>query len=503
MADESALRDASTVRSLSRVDGAASAGADQQPGDGQANGAQAVELSVNASPPSTPSPGSLSPGQPSPDTSLSRPSPSEPLPSDPLPSDPSPSVASPEATIRCNAERAARAAGIDASRMEALTMPERELSFKVPYRGRDGSTRYVRGYRIQHNTVRGPAKGGIRYDARVDRGEVRALAEAMSYKTALAGLPFGGGKGGVAVDPSRLNRAEVESLTRSFVKQLAPIIGPHTDVPAPDAGTGAETMSWIVDEYGRHRDRSLAVVTGKPLSLGGLPGRDEATGRGVALVTRAAAPRAGVGLHEASVAVQGFGSVGSYAAATLAEMGATITAVADADACLFSPEGLDVTAMQQHVSRHGTLAGYAEAGSRAIDHADFVCLPCDVLVPAALEGVIHRGNARDVQAHLVVEGANLPTTPAADDVLERRGITVVPDLLANAGGVAASYVEWEQNVRQTTYDRAETRRRIAATLDRALSDTLRWAQAHRTTLRTAAYALGITRILDADGAGTI
>lgn len=381
-------------------------------------------------------------------------------------------------------------------------MPERELAFKVPYRSRDGSTAYARGYRIQHNTVRGPAKGGIRYDTRVDRAEVRALAEAMSYKTALAGLPFGGGKGGVTVDPTGLNAAEVESLTRSFVAQLAPIIGPHTDVPAPDAGTGAETMSWIVDEYGRHRDRSLAVVTGKPLSMGGLPGRDEATGRGVALVTRAAAPYAGIDLDGARVAVQGFGSVGSHAAATLHQMGATITAVADADACLASPHGLDVQALLGHVNRHGTLAGYAEPGSQTVDHADFVGVPCDILVPAALEGAIHRGNARDVQARLVVEGANLPTTPTADDLLDRRGVTVVPDLLANAGGVTASYVEWEQNVRQATYDRAETRRRLAATLDRAFADTRRWAEAHHTTLRTAAYAVGITRILDAEDGGT-
>jgi len=374
-------------------------------------------------------------------------------------------------------------------------MPEREMTMKVPFRRANGEGGVACGVRIQHNTRRGPAKGGIRYHPGVTPDEVRALAEVMSYKTALLRLPFGGAKGGIAVDPQSLSRKGREDLTRAYVRRLAPILGPHQDVPAPDAGTSAETMAWIVDEYGRLKPPSAAVVTGKPVDAGGLPGRDEATGRGVCVVTAQIMGALGKPLDGARIAIQGFGNVGGHAAALLAERGATVVAVSDATATLVCPDGLDVIDARAHALVHGGIHGYEGRGVRKISSEDFWDVDCDVLIPAALGGVLTEETALRITAQVVVEGANLPTTPAADAIFADRGITVVPDLLANAGGVTASYLEWEQNVQKTSISLSEARRRLTASMKQAFTDVVEVAAVHEVSLRTAAYALGIQRIM--------
>ena len=400
--------------------------------------------------------------------------------------------------VRGNVAEAANLLGVSDRVRQMLALPEREMQFSVPFRRSDGRMTVARGVRVQHRTSRGPGKGGIRYHPCVSVPEVRALAEVMSYKTAVVGVPFGGAKGGVAIDPRGLDAAERERLTRRFVERLAPLIGPHTDVPAPDAGTDAEVMSWIVDEYGKLRTPSHAVVTGKPLSLGGIAGREEATGLGLAMVTERAAPDAGVSLDGASVVVQGFGNVGGHAARCLAERGARIIAVADADAAYVDPTGLDIRSLRERVAQTGSLAGDVPPGAARIDSGDILALSCDILVPAALEGAIHLGNVPDVRARLIVEGANLPTTPEAARVLEGRGVSILPDILANAGGVMVSALEWEQNVTGETITIGDTRMRLAEAMERAYRAIRRAATRHACCLRTAAYATGIRRVLNAE-----
>ena len=372
------------------------------------------------------------------------------------------------------------------------------MGMKIPFVRDDGHQAIAHGFRVQHSTVRGPGKGGLRYHPEVSLDEVKALAEVMSYKTALANLPFGGAKGGIAIDPRTLSDAEAERLTRSFTRQLAPMIGPHRDVPAPDAGTGPQTMAWIADEYGRCATPSPAIVTGKPLSLGGVRGRDEATGRGVCVLTRAVLDALGRSVDGARVVIQGMGNVGGYAAQCLARAGAHIVGVADASGAYFAPNGIDVTATLRHLERHGVLNGYHEPGLVPVAPDAFLGLPCDVLIPAALGGVLTERTAHHVKAQVVVEGANLPTTSAADDVLTRNGVTVVPDLLANAGGVTVSSFEWEQNVNGTTQSLDATRCRLTRVLHTAYRSTRTFAAAHGTTLRIAAYALGMRRIRAAE-----
>ena len=409
----------------------------------------------------------------------------------------SPSV-SPLATIAHNVRRAADLLGLDQPTQQRLRMPERAMGMKIPFERDNGQQAIAHGFRVQHSTVRGPSKGGLRYHPEVSLEEVKALAEVMSYKTALVDLPFGGAKGGIAIDPRSLSTAETERLTRSFTRQLAPIIGPHCDVPAPDAGTGPQTMAWIADEYGRLQQPSPAVVTGKPLSLGGARGRDEATGRGVCVLTQAALNAIGQPVDGARVVIQGMGNVGGYAAQCLSRVGAHIVGVADASGAYFVPDGIDVEAALRHIDTNGALEGYHEPGLVPVAPDAFLGLPCDVLIPAALGGVLTERTAREVQARIVVEGANLPTTAAADDVLARNGVTVVPDLLANAGGVTVSYFEWEQNLNGATQSLEATRCRLTRVLHAAYRNTRAFAASHRTTLRTAAYALGMRRIRAAE-----
>ena len=381
-----------------------------------------------------------------------------------------------------------------------IRTPFREMKVEVPLYRDDGTFTTYTGYRVQHNGARGPFKGGIRFSSLVDVEEVRALAETMTYKTALVDVPFGGGKGGVNVEPRDLTDRELEHVTRRYVGRIHLILGPNRDVPAPDMGTNAQTMAWIVDQYGRQHGYNPAVVTGKPLELGGSPGRAQATGRGVMLITVAAArDHLGKAPADLRVAVQGFGNVGMNAALLLAETGATIVAVSDHTGGYFNADGIDVDAAAEHVQREGgdrTLQGFG--GGEPVSGADFMGVDCDVMVPAAIESAIHKGNVDSVQARLVVEGANLPVTPDADRRLAEKGVLVVPDILANAGGVIVSYFEWSQNFQQYRWSEQDVNARLERILMKAYDDVADKMKALDCEMREAAFALAIGRVVTAE-----
>lgn len=399
-----------------------------------------------------------------------------------------------------NFDRAADLLDLSPEWRTLIRTPFREMKVEVPLYREDGTFTTFMGYRIQHNGARGPFKGGIRFAPIVDEQEVRALAETMTYKTALVDIPFGGGKGGVNVDPRELTQRELEHVTRRYVSRIHLILGPNRDVPAPDMGTNAQTMAWIVDQYGRQHGYNPAVVTGKPLELGGSPGREQATGRGVMLVTRAAAKDIlGKDVSELRVAVQGFGNVGMNAALLLVEAGARVVAVSDHTGGYFDGDGLDVRAVADYVrntSEDHTLAGYP--GAEAVSADAFMGVECDVLIPAAIEAAIHSGNVDQVQARLVVEGANLPVTPEADRRLAERGVHVVPDILANAGGVIVSYFEWSQNFQQYRWSVDEVNDRLEDTLLRAYDAVVERQRTLNSTLREAAFVIGIERVVTAE-----
>ena len=399
-----------------------------------------------------------------------------------------------------NFERAADLLDLSANWRRLIRTPFREMKVEVPLYREDGTFEVFTGYRIQHNGARGPFKGGIRFSSLVDEQEVKALAETMTYKTALVDIPFGGGKGGVNVDPPNLTDRELEHVTRRYVSRIHLLLGPNRDVPAPDMGTNAQTMAWIVDQYGRQHGYNPAVVTGKPLELGGSPGREQATGRGVMLVALAAArDYLGKAPADLRVAVQGFGNVGMNAALLLAERGATVVAVSDHTGGYHKADGLDLDGLVAHVRREGgdrTLRGYD--GADAVSGDEFMGVDCDVLVPAAVESAIHHENVDSVQAELVVEGANLPVTPQADQVLRDRGVLVVPDILANAGGVIVSYFEWSQNFQQYRWSEADVNERLERILLKAYHDVREKMDALGSTMREAAFALAIGRVVKAE-----
>jgi len=377
----------------------------------------------------------------------------------------------------------------------------REVRVEVPLYRADGSLVVFTGYRVQHSGARGPFKGGIRYSPLVDIDEVRALAETMTYKTALVNVPFGGGKGGVNVDPRTLTTLELEHVTRRYISRIHLLLGPNRDVPAPDMGTNAQVMAWIVDQYGRQHGYNPAVVTGKPLELGGSPGREQATGRGVVITALAAARDMGLVPSDLRVAVQGFGNVGMNAALLFAEAGCRVVAVSDVSGGYHSPSGLDLADIRGYKEREdgdGTLRDYAGAGVRLVEHADFMGVDCDVLVPAAVESAIHEDNVASVKARIVVEGANLPVTPGADRALNEMGVLVVPDILANAGGVIVSYFEWSQNFQQYTWEEADVNQRLEKMLMKAYADVTSRAKALGSTLREAAFVLAIDRVVKAE-----
>ena len=399
-----------------------------------------------------------------------------------------------------NFDRAARLLDLSPAWRTLIRTPFREMKVEVPLYRADGSLQLYSGFRIQHNGARGPFKGGIRFSPLVDEHEVRALAETMTYKTALVDIPFGGGKGGVNCDPRDLSTLELEHVTRRYVSRIHLILGPNRDVPAPDMGTNAQTMAWIVDQYGRQHGYNPAVVTGKPLELGGSPGREQATGRGVVITALAAArDLLGKAPRDLRVVVQGFGNVGMNAALLFAEAGCTVVAVSDVSGGVHKADGLDLDDAIAYLNREGgdnTLAGYA--GGERVSHDDFMGIDCDVLAPCAIESAIHDGNVASVRAPLVVEGANLPVTPDADRALEDRGVYVVPDILANAGGVIVSYFEWSQNFQQYRWSEADVNERLERILLKAYKDVAAKQKELDCTMREAAFALAIGRVVTAE-----
>jgi glutamate dehydrogenase (NAD(P)+) len=392
-------------------------------------------------------------------------------------------------------DKAARVLELPEYLQVALKTPFREVRVEIPLLEEDGRIRTYHGFRVQHNNARGPMKGGLRYHPDVDLDEARALASLMTWKTAVVDIPYGGAKGGIDLDPQTLRKDQVERVTRTFIERIHQLIGPNEDIPAPDVNTNPQVMAWIVDEYAKFKGFSPAVVTGKPLEVGGSPGRHSATGRGVAVITGRAAADLGLDLEGATVAVQGFGNVGSWSAHFLHEMGAKVVAVSDVNGGVFLGDGLDVARLKTIVEAGGSVVEYE--GAERIDNETLLTSEVDVLVPAALGEVLHGGNAADVRARLVVEGANAPTTPVADEVLRDRGVTVVPDILANAGGVTVSYFEWVQNLQQFRW----TAERVDTELTRIMGDAYdhvsHTAAERRITLRTAAFVVAIERVATA------
>jgi len=377
-----------------------------------------------------------------------------------------------------------------------LVLPHRELTVNFPVQMDDGGVRIFTGYRVHHSTVLGPTKGGIRYATEVDLDEVRALAMWMTWKCALMHLPYGGAKGGVAVDPRDLSRAELEHLTRRYTTEISVVIGPQRDIPAPDVGTNDQIMAWIMDTYSMHAGHSVpAVVTGKPVSIGGSAGRREATGRGVMIAAREAAAHAGTTLRDARVVVQGFGNVGSVSAYLLHDQGARIVGLSDIYGAIQNPDGIDPRAALRHAQQHGRLEGFP--GAEAINNSQLLELPCDMLVPAAIEGQITRANAARIKAKIVVEGANGPTTPDADEILNERGVLIVPDILANAGGVIVSYFEWVQDLSSLFWSEGEINERLEPIMVKAFRGVVRLAKEREVDLRTAALIYAVRRVADA------
>lgn len=378
-----------------------------------------------------------------------------------------------------------------------LSRPARELSVQLPYRRDDGTVDVLTGYRVQHCNARGPYKGGVRFHPDVDLAEVRELALLMSVKTAVVDVPFGGAKGGVTVDPSDLSDTETEAVARRFIAELSPVVGPKTDIPAPDMGTDGQTMAWMADAYGRRNGFTPAVVTGKPMSVGGSHGRTEATGSGVATVTAALFDDLGRDLGGSTVAIQGFGNVGRHLAADLHDRGATIVAISDVNVGLHDPDGIDIPAACRYIDRIGDLEDFPA------DHTDPsapLFADVDVVVPAAIGGVIDESNVDQVRAHVVVEAANGPVTDTADRTLEDAGVLVVPDVLANAGGVVVSYFEWTQNVQGLRWDATEVDARLRSRMEAATRQVSRAAADHHVSLREAAWMVGTSRLAEAIGA---
>ena len=399
--------------------------------------------------------------------------------------------------VNAHVFEAARLLDLSDDLLAVLTTSYREVSVQVPVRLEAGGLGVFRGYRVQHNGARGPYKGGIRYHPDADLDEVRALASLMTWKTALMGLPYGGAKGGVQCDPNALSTRELEALTRRFTNAIGHVIGVQRDIPAPDVGTNAQTMAWMMDAYSGRYGYSPAIVTGKPLDLGGAPGREAATGRGVVYCLAAACERWGLDLSTLTVAVQGFGNVGSWAARELAERGARVVAVSDVSGGLHEARGLDLRALLERADRREPLAGAAGHLGDAITNDELLELDVDVLIPAALGGVINDGNARSVQASILVEAANNPTTPEADKLLQDAGVRILPDVLANAGGVTGSYFEWAQDIQVFTWKEERFNAELKDMMERALCETADFADARGVSMRTAAFAIGMERVAQA------
>jgi len=371
----------------------------------------------------------------------------------------------------------------------------REVQVQIPIKRADGKIHVYSGYRVQHNGARGPYKGGIRYHPEVDLDEVRALAALMSWKTAIVGIPYGGAKGGVNAPAQEMPQGELEALTRSFIAKIDRVIGPTRDIPAPDVNTNAQTMAWMMDEYGKLHGHSPAIVTGKPIALGGSFGREAATGRGVVYVYRELAPQLGLTPQDTRFVIQGFGNVGGWAGRILQQLGAKVVAASDQWGAVRNDAGLDCEALFEHAREGGKLPEFA--GGEPITPDELLATPCEVFVPAALGGMIHAENVHLLDTRVVIEGANSPTTPKADEALTDRGVLVVPDILANAGGVIVSYFEWVQNLQHFRWDEREVNDKLGTIMRRAFREVHARAKADDVSMRVASYEVGMDRVIEA------
>ena len=392
-------------------------------------------------------------------------------------------------------DEAAEKLNVDKTTLEILKQPRRAVIVKLPIMMDNGNFEIFTGFRVQHNIARGPAKGGIRYHPDVNLDEVSALAAWMTWKCAVVGIPFGGAKGGIACDPKKLSRGELERLTRRYTADLVEVFGPEIDVPAPDVNTNAQVMAWIMDTFSMHaRHTVTSVVTGKPVDLGGSLGRREATGRGVLLTIREACRYKNIELNRARCVVQGFGNVGGVAAELLHDDGARVIAVSDVFGAIHNSDGIDIQGLKQHVIDTGKVVGFK--GAQEIDRDRILTMECDILVPAALENVLTSKNANDVKAKIVAEGANGPTTTNADKILESRGVFVIPDILCNSGGVTVSYFEWVQDRIGYFWPEDEVNRRLEIIMVKAFNDVLEVSIENKVNMRIAAFMLAIRRVLD-------
>lgn len=392
-------------------------------------------------------------------------------------------------------ERAFESLRLESTQRDLLLSPFRETTVSIPLRTQDANGDELHtftGFRVQHNHARGPFKGGLRFHPSVNLGEIRALAQLMTWKSALVNIPFGGAKGGIAVDTNQISSMALETLTKRFVQKMAPVLGVHQDIPAPDVGTDPQVMAWILEEYSKNHGYTPAIVTGKPVELGGSAGRLEATGHGVAYVTERAAADLSLPIADASIAIQGFGNVGSHTASHLAAMGARVIALSDVRSGVICNAGIDIERAQCHVAEAGWLEGLPD--TEPITNTELLELPCDILIPAAMEATINCDNAAFVKARLVVEAANIPVSHMADRALQEMGITLVPDLLANAGGVLVSYYEWAQNLQEFPWERETVSRRLEQRLGQVYEQVRDHSRECGADLRTAAYELAIGRV---------
>jgi glutamate dehydrogenase (NAD(P)+) len=395
-------------------------------------------------------------------------------------------------------DQAAERMNLDQNLRERLKLPERSLIVSIPVRMDNGTVKVFTGYRVQHDSSRGPSKGGIRYHPDVSLGEVAALAMWMTWKCALAGLPYGGAKGGVQVAPERLSRGELQRLTRRYAAEIFPLIGPDKDVPAPDVGTNAQVMAWIMDTYSQQVGFAVpGVVTGKPLSIGGSLGREEATGRGVVNVTLEAMKHLGLDIAKATVAVQGFGNVGSHTARIMREAGAKVIAVSDKSGGLCNPKGLDIPALLTRYQTDGHRPLHEVGVGERITNEELLALDCTVLVPAALSEQVTHKNADKVRCRILAEGANGPTTLEADQILTDKGVFIIPDILANSGGVIVSYFEWVQDVQRFTWKEKDIRERLHEVITTAFQRTFQFSTDRKVSMRMAALMSGIDKVAEA------
>ena len=393
-------------------------------------------------------------------------------------------------------DEAATRLKLDDGMRKVLGTPARELTVHIPVQLDDGRLEVFTGYRVQHSIARGPAKGGIRFAPDVTLDEVRALASWMTWKCAVVNIPFGGGKGGVICDPRILSDCELEKLTRRYTAEIIEFIGPERDVPAPDVNTNEKTMAWIMDTYSMHaRQTVTAIVTGKPMALGGSRGRPEATGRGCMMVTLRALPRFGLTPESTRVVIQGFGNVGGMAAKLMRAVGFKIVAIVEYDGAVYNAAGLDIAALQQHRQETGSITGFP--GGEDMDKTEAMFLDCDILIPAATENVITSENAHRVRCRILCEGANGPTTPLADGILAEKKVFVIPDILANAGGVTVSYFEWVQDRQGFFWNEQAVNERLQEIMDESFDAVVQYAQVHKTNNRIAAYMLALDRVANA------